>query len=168
MFGSGYEASKRVSKEDLLESYTHTRSIKQTARDLGLSPSTVSRKIKEFNIELFSFGFNSKNEQEIVDLYLHSNYSMTQMQDVLGVGRKVISRILKKHNVVINPNRNRTKPIQTNINGETLVFDSIAECTRYIIEQDLVSSKIEKTVREGISYAINHNTKYYDMDFVLI
>lgn len=168
LFGSGYDASKRIDAETIYEDYIKTKSIKETATNLGITPATVSRKLKESNYELYKFGFSSKDEEEIVELYIYSNYSMTQLESMIGVGRKVISRILKSNGVVIDPNRNRVKPIEMIRNNESFVFNSIEECVNYIIDNSLVESKINKTVREGISYSMNNSVPYYDMEFHLI
>lgn len=170
LFGSGYESTLRVDPKIIIKTYNELKSIKGTARTLNLNEQTVSRKLKENNITLYQFGFSIEDEENIVNEYINSFYSMTQLQNVLGINRKIISRILKKHNVFIDNNRNKIKPIKLYFleNNDELIFSSVEECVSYIIDNDISKSKKPHTVREGIRYSIKNDKPYYNLKFEIL
>ena len=165
LFGSGYEVTKRADINEVLKKYNELKSFSKVSEELNLSPSTVSKIIKNANIPLFQYGFSEENEKDIVNEYINSFYSMTQLEIILGINRKVISRILKKHNVVINNNRNKIKPIKMIKDNNEYIFESVQECIEFIIDNQLTKTNKEHTVREGIRYSITRSVPYYDMTF---
>jgi group I intron endonuclease len=165
LFGSGYEGTKRVDINEIIKEYNKLKNFSKVAKVLNLSSNTVSKVLKEANIPLYQYGFSEEDEKNIVDEYVNEFYSMTQLETVLGINRKIISRILKKHNVVINNNRNKIKPIKMIKENNEFIFESIQECIDFIIDSQLTKTNKEHTVREGIRYSINHCVPYYDMTF---
>ena len=165
LFGSGYEATKRADINEVLKKYNELKSFSKVSEELNLNPNTVSKIIKNANIPLFQYGFSEENEKDIVNEYINSFYSMTQLEIILGVNRKVISRILKKHNVVINNNRNKIKPIKMIKDNNEYIFESVQECIEFIIDNQLTKTNKEHTIREGIRYSITRSVPYYDMTF---
>lgn len=170
LIGSGSNNIKNnIGYENVINDYLITRNIKETAHNFNISTESVSRILKQYNIQIAHYGLTDEEERELIKLYIESNKSLSQLEQETGISRKRISRILNKHEIPIDNKRNRNcQKIKMVFEDKEIVFESISECARYIVKNNLAKSKIEKTIRAGITYALENDTYYYNMRFYKI
>lgn len=167
LFGSGWEASDRISPLDVEVIYKETRSLADTAKQLGIAPSTVKSKLEEIGAEIYEFGFSLEEELSIVDKYRNSKLSLSQLGETLGINRKILSRILNKHNVEIDNMRGRNqRAVIAIIDEEQFEFPTVTACAQFLIKKNIPKSTKVKTVTEGINRSVRVNVPYYGVSFI--
>lgn len=167
LFGSGFEASQRVSAEEIYNHYYSTKDINVTAEYFGIGKKTAYRKLREANLPLFKFGLNPEEEDDIIYQYTKENKSITQIGNEYCINRKTVAQILKYHNILISNARTGKALSVKFIDGSLKSFENKTQCANFLITNKLVPQTSAKYVVEKINISLKTNTPYENLTFII-
>lgn len=162
-------------KDEIIEMYNNYTPIEEIARKFNVTYPCIKNILVKYNIPIKTFseilvGFNiNEHEDELIDMYLNKNMSMTDIAIYYNVSTTFISSYLS--NWKIHKDRQYEKiNIKANcvhlldINKNTImIFDTVSKCAEWMVENDICKNiKNARTrIHESSKYDKLYKNKYY-------
>lgn len=118
----------------------------------------VLKILKNNNINTSKFLKRRLNKEEVTKKY-NETKSIKETAKFFGVGRESLTYYMIENNIELNSKNVQTR-VKCIFKDQEVIFDSLMDCAKYLIDNNIVNNKCVRGLRDSLSTAMKNNTSY--------
>ena len=147
----------------IIQRYNDGCSIENIANEFKfkydfITPYYVTKILKINGINTNRFLNQKLNVDDVANKYYETK-SIKATAKCFGVNREQLRLYMIEHNIKID-SKNIKMSIKCSFDNKEIIFDSIMECAKYLIDNEIVDNKCERGLRDSLSKAMKEHTAY--------